>query len=93
MSVIEVRTAMQHCYGQYLDSSCNPAGCATLSSSCQGESMSKCVHVQNKMEGPPFSVTRQQVHELFDDAFTVESLSRDSIIDTEKYWKKRGMQV
>lgn len=46
---------------------------------------------ENEMNGPPFSVTEQEVHELYQDDFTIEKLAVKNILDDEPRFKERGL--
>ena len=46
---------------------------------------------ENEMNGPPFSVTEQEVHELYQDYFTIEKLAVKNILDDEPRFKERGL--
>ena len=45
------------------------------------------------IEGPPFSVPEEEVHELFDDHFDIELLTTDDVLDAEENerFRRRGM--
>lgn len=46
---------------------------------------------QSEMNGPPFSVSEQHVHALYDDAFAVEKLCFKDIIEDDVGMKERGL--
>ena len=46
---------------------------------------------QSLMSGPPFSVTQQEVMELYKEVFEITLLSRNNIINDELRFKQRGL--
>jgi thiopurine S-methyltransferase len=46
---------------------------------------------QAEMNGPPFSVSEENVHELFSEKFSIEKLCFKDIIDDEPRMKARGL--
>ncbi len=46
---------------------------------------------ENEMNGPPFSVSEEEVHELYMDNFTIEKLVVKNILDDEPRFKQRGL--
>ena len=45
----------------------------------------------NEMDGPPFSVSENEVNELYRDNFKVEKLAAKSILEDEPRFKERGL--
>jgi thiopurine S-methyltransferase len=48
-------------------------------------------YAQAAMSGPPFSVERDQVHELYAPHFTVEEVSRENVLEREERFRARGL--
>ncbi len=46
---------------------------------------------ENEMDGPPFSVSEEEVNELYRDNFRVEKLAAKSILEDEPRFKQRGL--
>ena len=46
---------------------------------------------ENEMEGPPFSVSEDEVNELYRDAYKVEKLAAKNILEDEPRFKERGL--
>jgi len=46
---------------------------------------------QQRIDGPPFSVPRQEVEQLYGAAFDIESLSRQEMIDAHPGLRQRGL--
>ncbi len=46
---------------------------------------------ENEMYGPPFSVSEEEVNELYRDNFRVEKLAAKSILEDEPRFKQRGL--
>lgn len=46
---------------------------------------------QHEMDGPPFSVSEEEVNVLFGDAFTIEKLAVKNTLDEEPRFKERGL--
>jgi thiopurine S-methyltransferase len=46
---------------------------------------------QEQMDGPPFSVSIDEVHELFDREFTVELLEREDVLAANPRFAERGL--
>ena len=46
---------------------------------------------QNEMDGPPFSVTEEEVNELYSDNFRIEKLAVKDILEDEPRFKQRGL--
>jgi thiopurine S-methyltransferase len=46
---------------------------------------------EDKMKGPPFSVTRDQVHHLYAAGHSIEELDRRDILEFEPRYKARGL--
>lgn len=46
---------------------------------------------QTRMNGPPFSVPRSEVHALFEPDFEVELLERSSVLDEEPRFREQGL--
>ncbi|MEX2435617.1 MAG: thiopurine S-methyltransferase [Balneolaceae bacterium] len=49
---------------------------------------------QNEMKGPPFSVSKKEIHNLFDHFFTIKTLEQNDL-DISKYpkFQKRGLKT
>lgn len=47
---------------------------------------------QTKMDGPPFSVTEQEIHQLYDDQCTVTLLYSQDMIAENPQFKARGLE-
>ena len=45
----------------------------------------------DEMDGPPFSVAEDEVHELYQERYHIELLERRSIIETEPRFQERGL--
>ncbi len=45
------------------------------------------------MQGPPFSVTEKEVHELFDDNFEVTLLQTVDVLEKNQRFKERGLET
>jgi thiopurine S-methyltransferase len=60
-----------------------PAGTAMLVVTLEYE--------QSQMNGPPFSVEPAEVMSLFDGAWRIESLHRESILENEPRFRERGL--
>lgn len=48
-------------------------------------------YADNEMDGPPFSVTEEEVKELYSDNFTIEKLAAKNVLDDEPRFKQRGL--
>lgn len=48
---------------------------------------------QNKMQGPPFSVSEQEIHHLFETDFTLKKISESAGPDIVGNLKKRGLDT
>jgi len=48
-------------------------------------------YADKEMDGPPFSVTEEEVKELYSDNFTVEKLAAKNVLDDEPRFKQRGL--
>ncbi len=46
---------------------------------------------QSEMTGPPFSISRRRVQELFADTFKIKELERESVLEKNENLKKRGL--
>jgi thiopurine S-methyltransferase len=46
---------------------------------------------QSEMSGPPFSVPRSEVHELFADAYRCVELEGRQVIESHPHFKQRGL--
>jgi thiopurine S-methyltransferase len=46
---------------------------------------------QAEMSGPPFSVPADEVHDSYRDAFTIDRLGGEDIIDEQPRWRKAGL--
>ena len=46
---------------------------------------------QNEMDGPPFSVSEEEVNELYSDNFRIEKLAAKDILEDEPRFKRRGL--
>ena len=46
---------------------------------------------ESEMDGPPFSVSEQEVNELYRDNFRVEKLAAKNILENEPGFKQRGL--
>ena len=46
---------------------------------------------ENQMDGPPFSVSEQEVRELYTDNFSVDKLAAKNILQDEPRFRKRGL--
>ncbi len=46
---------------------------------------------QSEMRGPPFAVAEDEVREYYGDAFKIELLERNSVIDDQARWRKAGL--
>jgi thiopurine S-methyltransferase len=46
---------------------------------------------QTEMEGPPFSVSNDEVSQLYADACSVEQLCRTEILDSQPRFQERGL--
>ena len=46
---------------------------------------------QNEMDGPPFSVSEEEVNELYSDNFRIEKLAAKDILEDEPRFKQRGL--
>jgi thiopurine S-methyltransferase len=46
---------------------------------------------ENEMDGPPFSVTEEEVNELYRDNFKVEKLAAKNILEDEPRFKDKGL--
>jgi len=46
---------------------------------------------QNEMDGPPFSVSEEEVIELYSDNFRIEKLAAKDILEDEPRFKRRGL--
>lgn len=66
-----------HLYGQLADT-------------CQGLLLT-LEYEQSQMDGPPFSVTEDEVHALFDAHTEAQLTDRRDILDKEPKFKKRGL--
>ena len=49
------------------------------------------VYDQNEMSGPPFSVSRDEIHSLFSDAFTIRHLEIRKVLEQNKKFEDRGL--
>jgi thiopurine S-methyltransferase len=45
----------------------------------------------SEMNGPPFSVTEEEVHELYSEKYSIQKLLLKNVIDEESGLKKRGL--
>jgi thiopurine S-methyltransferase len=43
------------------------------------------------MDGPPFSVSEEEVHELYNNDFKIEKLAEKEVIDNEPRFQQRGL--
>jgi thiopurine S-methyltransferase len=43
------------------------------------------------MEGPPFSVSEDELRQLFTDRFTIERLHSEDVIETRPRFRDRGL--
>ena len=48
-------------------------------------------YAQDRMEGPPFSVSVEEVHELFSPGFTVTQLERRDVLPENERFRERGL--
>ncbi len=48
-------------------------------------------YAENEMDGPPFSVTEEEVSELYSDNFRIEKLAVKNILEDEPGFKQRGL--
>jgi thiopurine S-methyltransferase len=46
---------------------------------------------QHEMDGPPFSVSEEEVHDLYDESFKIEKLLIKNILSNEKRFQERGL--
>ena len=46
---------------------------------------------QSKMDGPPFSVSEENIHDLYSENFSIEKLCFKEMIDDEPKFKSRGL--
>jgi thiopurine S-methyltransferase len=46
---------------------------------------------ENEMDGPPFSVSEKEVHELYLDHFKIEKLAAKNILEDEPRFKDKGL--
>lgn len=46
---------------------------------------------QNEMDGPPFSVSEEEVNELYSDNFRIEKLAAKNILEDEPGFKRHGL--
>jgi thiopurine S-methyltransferase len=46
---------------------------------------------QHEMDGPPFSVSEEEVNELYSDNFRIEKLAGKDILEDEPRFKQRGL--
>jgi len=46
---------------------------------------------QDEMDGPPFSVSEEEVHELYNNKFKVEKLAGKEVIENEPRFQQRGL--
>lgn len=46
---------------------------------------------ENEMDGPPFSVSEDEVRELYSDRFNIEKLAAKNILEDEPRMKQRGL--
>ena len=46
---------------------------------------------QHEMDGPPFSVSEEEVNELYSDNFRIEKLAAKDILEDEPRFKQRGL--
>jgi thiopurine S-methyltransferase len=46
---------------------------------------------QHEMDGPPFSVSEEEVNELYSDNFRIEKLAAKDILEDEPRFKRRGL--
>ena len=46
---------------------------------------------QERMEGPPFSVSEDELRQLFTDRFTIERLHSEDVIETRPRFRDRGL--
>lgn len=46
---------------------------------------------QHEMDGPPFSVSEEEVHDLYDNNFNIDKLLMKNILSDEKRFQERGL--
>jgi len=46
---------------------------------------------ENEMDGPPFSVTEDEVRRLYSDSFSIDKLAAKNILENEPRFQKRGL--
>jgi len=46
---------------------------------------------QEEMNGPPFSVTEQEIRQLFEENFSVDVLETQEVLDNEPHFRKKGL--
>ncbi len=81
-SLIALPVEMRQQYSQHL-SNIVPALSKTLLVTLE--------YNQNKMQGPPFSVTKNEVHTLFAAASTIECLYSEDILEQNERFKQKGL--
>lgn len=48
---------------------------------------------QHEMDGPPFSVTEDEVHTLYDEYFSIDKLCAKNILEMEQRFKQKGLST
>ena len=46
---------------------------------------------QQKMDGPPFAVSPDEVDRLFADKFSIEQIHEENVLDTNPSFRERGL--
>lgn len=64
--------------------------CALLPAGCRGLLVT-LEYPPHEKHGPPFPVPEDEVHALHDDAWAVQRLSRDAILDTQQAFREEGV--
>eukprot|EP00511_Aplanochytrium_stocchinoi_P003897 CAMPEP_0204830898 /NCGR_PEP_ID=MMETSP1346-20131115/9476_1 /ASSEMBLY_ACC=CAM_ASM_000771 /TAXON_ID=215587 /ORGANISM="Aplanochytrium stocchinoi, Strain GSBS06" /LENGTH=292 /DNA_ID=CAMNT_0051961509 /DNA_START=262 /DNA_END=1140 /DNA_ORIENTATION=- len=63
----------------------------TMKNLCENMILVTLEYDQNKKEGPPFSVSVDDVYDLYSDHYDIILASRNEIIDLEPIWRKMGL--
>ena len=83
-ALIALPTDLRARYARHL-ASILPAGCKIL--------LITMIYNEEKMSGPPFSVTEEEVRSLFDTQFSVEKISESSGPDIVGNLRERGLET
>lgn len=81
-SLIALPEAMRKSYAEKMEQLLNP-GVRML--------LVTMTYPQHEMDGPPFSVNEEEVHELYDRSFRIDKLLMKDILANEKRFQERGL--